>query len=213
MLDYRRVIVLRPICRTNPIQVHESSHHEFAYTDDVYSCGRSRYFWLRSDGLLGLSGFSSLQEPGQKGSQETWNTKKACSNLENLVQRQHAAHLSLPYSWKRKSRRSLHYLQSSVVQSLLFTTEFDFLWLFSLPWYVRHHSWEDDQRLNSKTSSCQLFHLHSLVVTGVKSKNLRWHPRSFGFFQHLDLESSYSPSNPSIFFSRFHMLWDLETSL
>jgi len=36
--------------------VHESSHHEFAYTDDVYSCGRSRYFWLRSDGLLGLSG-------------------------------------------------------------------------------------------------------------------------------------------------------------
>jgi len=36
--------------------VHESSHHEFAYTDDVYSCGRSRYFWLRADGLLGLSG-------------------------------------------------------------------------------------------------------------------------------------------------------------
>ena len=86
------------------------------------------------------------------------------------------------YSWTN-SRRSFHYLQSSVVQSLLFTTEFDFLWLFSLPvpWYVRYHSWEDDQRLNSKTSSCQLFHLHSLVVTGVKSKNLRWHPRSYFF--------------------------------
>eukprot|EP00435_Cladocopium_sp_Y103_P052723 s418_g16.t1 len=36
--------------------VHESSHHEFAYTDDVYSCGRSHYLWLQVDGLLGLNG-------------------------------------------------------------------------------------------------------------------------------------------------------------
>lgn len=36
--------------------VHESSHHEFAYTDDVYSCSRSHYLWLQVDGLLALNG-------------------------------------------------------------------------------------------------------------------------------------------------------------
>ena len=55
------------------IQVHESSHHEFAYTDDVYSCGRSRYFWLRADGLLGLSGFVVLQNRGRKDSRHAQN--------------------------------------------------------------------------------------------------------------------------------------------
>eukprot|EP00913_Durusdinium_trenchii_P010434 g9781.t2 len=37
-------------------QVHESTHHEFAYSDDVYMCARSHYLWLSVDGLINLNG-------------------------------------------------------------------------------------------------------------------------------------------------------------
>ncbi|CAK9088274.1 Uncharacterized protein SCF082_LOCUS41680 [Durusdinium trenchii] len=36
--------------------VHESTHHEFAYSDDVYMCARSHYLWLSVDGLINLNG-------------------------------------------------------------------------------------------------------------------------------------------------------------
>lgn len=44
------------LCFRSRLEVHESTHHEFAYSDDVYMCARSHYLWLSVDGLINLNG-------------------------------------------------------------------------------------------------------------------------------------------------------------
>jgi len=45
--------------------VHESSHHEVAYLDDVAMCPQSHYIWLQTAGLPKLNGSSCSNRDGQ----------------------------------------------------------------------------------------------------------------------------------------------------